>query len=79
MIKGIGLDIVEIDRIEKAIKRSEKFQQRILSERELNIFYQLSEKRKVEFLAGGLLRKRRILKQMVLELVKAVSFIKLKY
>lgn len=52
IIKGIGLDIVEIARIEKAIERSEKFQQRILSGRELKIFNQLSEKRKVEFLAG---------------------------
>lgn len=52
MIKGIGLDIVEINRIEKAMKRSGKFQERILSEHELNIFYQLSEKRRVEFLAG---------------------------
>lgn len=52
MIKGIGLDIAEIPRIRKAMERSEKFQQRILSERELKLFYQLSEKRKIEFLAG---------------------------
>ena len=52
MIKGIGLDIAEIPRIKKAMDRSEKFGQRILSERELNIFNQLSELRKVEFLAG---------------------------
>ncbi|RUL53663.1 MULTISPECIES: holo-ACP synthase [Lysinibacillus] len=52
MIKGIGLDIVEIIRVKKAIERSEKFQNRILSERELNIFNQLSETRQVEFLAG---------------------------
>ena len=52
IIKGIGLDIVEIARIEKALERSDKFQHRILSERELKLFNQLSEKRKVEFLAG---------------------------
>lgn len=52
MIKGIGLDIVEIDRIKKAMNRTEKFQKRILSERELTIFEELSEKRKYEFLAG---------------------------
>ena len=52
MIKGIGLDIVEIDRIKKAAHRSEKFQQRILSMQELNIYTQLSEHRKDEFLAG---------------------------
>lgn len=52
MIKGIGLDIVEMDRIKKAMNRTEKFQRRILSKRELEIFSTLSEKRKCEFLAG---------------------------
>lgn len=52
MIKGIGLDIAEIPRIKKAMERSEKFQKRILSERELELFHQLSDQRKVEFLAG---------------------------
>lgn len=52
MIKGIGLDLVELERIEKAMTRTEKFQQRILTERELAIFQPLSPSRKVEFLAG---------------------------
>ncbi|MED3662977.1 holo-ACP synthase [Ureibacillus sp. FSL K6-8385] len=52
MIKGIGLDIVEIERIRKLIHQSEKFHKRILSEREQKIFHQLSDKRKCEFLAG---------------------------
>ncbi|MBB5149842.1 MULTISPECIES: holo-ACP synthase [Ureibacillus] len=52
MIKGIGLDIVEIDRIYELMNRTDKFQRRILSERELSVFKELSEKRKCEFLAG---------------------------
>lgn len=52
MIKGIGLDLVELVRIEKAMTRTEKFQQRILTERELEIFHSLSAARKLEFLAG---------------------------
>ena len=52
MIKGIGLDLVELDRIKKMIGRSEKFAQRILTDRELAIFNSLSDMRKVEFLAG---------------------------
>lgn len=52
MIKGIGLDLVELDRIEKMMLRTEKFQQRILTSRELSIFETLSPSRKVEFLAG---------------------------
>ena len=52
MIKGIGLDLVELERIEKAMTRSEKFQQRILTSRELVLFETLSPSRKIEFLAG---------------------------
>lgn len=52
MIKGIGLDLVELDRIEKMLGRSGKFAQRILTKRELIIFDELSTVRKVEFLAG---------------------------
>lgn len=52
MILGIGLDLIELARVKKAMERSEKFQQRILTARELAIFHELSEHRKVEFLAG---------------------------
>ena len=52
MIKGIGLDIIEIERIEKAIARTDQFKNRILSDRELAIFATYSSSRKVEFLAG---------------------------
>ena len=52
MIKGIGLDIVEIERIAKAMARTERFKNRILSERELALFTTHSTSRKVEFLAG---------------------------
>ena len=52
MIKGIGLDIVELERIKKAMERTERFQKRILSERELEVFSKAIEKRKLEYLAG---------------------------
>lgn len=52
MITGIGLDIVEIERIRTVSTRTESFVKRILSERELEIYEQLSAKRRVEFLAG---------------------------
>lgn len=52
MISGIGLDLVGLKKIEKIIKRSDKFPKRILSERELEIFESLSETRKIEYLAG---------------------------
>lgn len=52
MITGIGLDIVEIPRVAKALAKSERFAERILSEREQSIFQTLSASRKIEFLAG---------------------------
>lgn len=52
MIKGIGLDIVEISRIQKANDMSSKFKERILTPRELALFKELKTRRQLEFLAG---------------------------
>lgn len=52
MIKGIGLDIVELDRVKKINDRSSRFAEKILTEKELELFKDLSDTRKVEFLAG---------------------------
>ncbi len=52
MIKGIGLDLVELERIEKMMLRSKKFVERILTEKEQQIFETLPHARQVEFLAG---------------------------
>lgn len=52
MIKGIGLDIVEINRIKKANDLSTRFKEKILTPREREIFNQLKTRRQLEFLAG---------------------------
>ncbi|ARK24532.1 holo-[acyl-carrier-protein] synthase [Sporosarcina sp. P37] len=52
MIQGIGLDIVELDRIARLDGRNAKFRERILSERELQTYETLSGHRKTEYLAG---------------------------
>lgn len=52
MIKGIGIDLVELARIKDAYERNPRFAERILSENELSRFKTLSEKRRIEFLAG---------------------------
>lgn len=52
MIRGIGLDIVEISRIRKANDMSAKFKERILTPRELDVFNNLKSRRQLEFLAG---------------------------
>ncbi|PID06198.1 MULTISPECIES: holo-ACP synthase [unclassified Sporosarcina] len=52
MIQGIGLDIVELDRVARLDGRNTKFRERILSERELCVYETLSGHRKIEYLAG---------------------------
>ena len=52
MISGIGLDIVELDRIAKLDAKSEKFITRILTNKETEIYQSLSGHRRTEFLAG---------------------------
>lgn len=53
MIKGIGIDLIELVRIQKSMQRNNRLALRILTRNERKVFNQLqSEKRKIEFLAG---------------------------
>ncbi|WP_100330091.1 holo-ACP synthase [Bacillus xiapuensis] len=52
MIQGIGLDIVEIERIKRLIERQPKFLQRILTLPEQDEFERLNGQRKFEYAAG---------------------------
>src|SRR5690625_988867 len=53
MISGIGIDIVELDRMDEAAKRKPRFIDRILTENERKIYDSYDQaRRKLEFLAG---------------------------
>ena len=52
MIIGIGVDIVELDRIKDIIKNNPKFINRVLTTKERELFDTLKGKRQVEFLGG---------------------------
>lgn len=52
LIQGIGLDIVELERVARLDKRNSKFRERILSSSELQIYEKMSGHRKTEYLAG---------------------------
>lgn len=52
MIFGIGIDLVELYRMEKIIAEKPQFIKRVLTPKEEAIFNTLSPKRKVEFLGG---------------------------
>ena len=61
-MKGIGIDIVEFSRI-KRINQLEKFVDKILSEKEKNIYRGLvNEQRRLEYLAGRFALKEAIYK-----------------
>lgn len=52
LIIGIGLDLTEIHRIDKAVKHRETFAERVLTPSELALFKEKQGHRQVEFLAG---------------------------
>lgn len=53
MIKGIGMDLIEIERIEKSLAKSNRLANRVLTRNEKETFKQFqSERRRAEFLAG---------------------------
>ncbi|BAC12575.1 holo-ACP synthase [Oceanobacillus iheyensis] len=52
MICGVGIDIIELNRMEALIERNERFIERILTENEQRKFQRLSANRKVEYIAG---------------------------
>lgn len=52
VITGIGIDIIEIERIKIAYEKQPRFPERILTETELKRFKELEGRRQIEYLAG---------------------------
>ncbi|OLS34237.1 holo-ACP synthase [Bacillus sp. MRMR6] len=75
MIKGIGIDIIELSRIQEIMTRQPKLVSRILTESEKRIFDTLNERRKVEFLAGRFAVKEAFSKAMGTGIGKELSFL----
>lgn len=75
MITGIGLDIVEINRIKKLDVKSEKFRTRILTEAELKIYESFTGHRQTEFLAGRFAGKEAFAKAKGTGIGTACNFI----
>ncbi|MDN6194779.1 MAG: holo-ACP synthase [Alkalibacterium sp.] len=64
MIVGIGLDVVEIDRIKKAYIKNKRFAHKVLTNEEFKLFSGLKGKRQYEFLAGRFSVKEAFAKAM---------------
>ncbi len=60
MILGIGTDIVEIERVRKAL--SESFMRKVLSPQEIERADMMSPERKIQFVAGRFAAKEAIIK-----------------
>lgn len=74
MIKGIGIDIVEIERIEKIAMRQPRFVERILTVAERNIYETLSKRRQLEFLAGRFATKEAVAKAVGTGITHSISW-----
>lgn len=74
MIDGIGVDIVELDRIEKLNNQQESFSKRILTPQEWAYFSTLSDHRQVEFLAGRFAAKEAFSKAIGTGIGAEISF-----
>ncbi|HLU22909.1 holo-ACP synthase [Lederbergia graminis] len=74
MIIGIGLDIVEIERIDKLRLAQKRFPARILTDAELDHYESLNEKRKAEFLAGRFAAKEAYSKARGVGIGRVLSF-----
>ena len=74
MITGIGIDIVELERIKNIMERQKKIIDRVLTPLEKDHYETLSEKRKVEFLAGRFAAKESFSKAFGSGIGKELSF-----
>ncbi|WP_108671719.1 holo-ACP synthase [Peribacillus acanthi] len=75
MIVGIGLDIVEIDRIRNLSERQPRFVDRILTTKEKEKYENLKGGRKTEFLAGRFAAKEAFSKAIGTGIGKDLQFI----
>src|SRR5699024_1212337 len=74
MIKGIGIDIIELSRIQKSVQNNPRFVHRILAEEEIKHYENLStDRRTVEFLAGRFAAKRVLTKVNATGIVGLIS------
>lgn len=64
MITGIGIDLVEINRIKEVARRQDRFVNRILTDKEKSMYRSLSKKRSLEFLAGRFAAKEAYVKAL---------------
>ncbi len=74
MIIGIGIDLIELNRIERLLRRQPRFVERVLTERERERNRMLSQKRQVEYVAGRFAAKEAFSKAVGTGISEAYSW-----
>ncbi|MFU1788245.1 holo-ACP synthase [Mammaliicoccus sciuri] len=78
MIQGVGIDLVEIERIQDWYTKRPEMVNKILTKDELNIFNKIKlESRKIEFISGRFAVKEAFSKAMGTGMVKSTVFTRL--
>ena len=75
MISGIGIDIVELSRIEELSNRQPKFVDRILTNKEKEKYDTYKGRRKTEYLAGRFAAKEAFSKAVGTGIGESLSFL----
>jgi len=76
MIAGIGLDVVDLTRVERILGKpsGRKFAERVLTKRELERYLSLGPRRGLEFVAGRFAAKEAVAKALGSGIGAAVGF-----
>lgn len=74
MIIGIGLDLVETNRIKALIEKTDKFPKRVLTKEEYDQYINLSKHRQIEYIAGRFCAKEAAAKALGTGIGKELSF-----
>lgn len=74
MIKGIGIDTIEVERVKKIVDRGDNFAKKVLTPKEFEQYEKMKGKRKVEYLGGRFSVKESFSKAMRTGLGSAVGF-----
>lgn len=74
MIKNIGVDQIEVDRIAKIVDRGDGFARKVLTDQEFAQYQDLTHKRKIEYLGGRFAVKEAFSKAWGTGIGQAVSF-----
>ena len=74
MIAGIGIDILDVDHMASVLEKKPDIYKHILTAKEIDIYNDRSDKRKLEFLCGHFSAKEAFSKAMGTGIGKTVTF-----